>query len=150
MSRRILALCAALTALLAVPASASATTFTVDQAAAAGCSGTTCKTIKDALAAVQDGDTVALSASTTPYLEDPLTVSKKNVTISAVPGTAVVSGKATNAAGSHVITLAGEGDVLSGVNLVYVDLFVFLANKERLPLPCTTLLSLPSRSIPLC
>lgn len=121
MSRRTSALCAAIVALLAAPATASATTFTVDQTAAAGCNSNRCQTVKDALGAVQNGDTIEITGSATPYTEDPLVLNKSNVTISAVPGTVVVTGKATNAAGSHVLDLQGQNAVVRGIIFAVQD-----------------------------
>ncbi|MTD43365.1 PKD domain-containing protein [Conexibacter sp. W3-3-2] len=108
---------------LALPATASAaTTFTVDQAAPAGCAGNVCRTIADANAAVADGDTISLKASRTPYVEAPIVVTKKNVTIEAQPGGAVVTSSST-AAGTPVLRV-GNGTAGTGEGTVLKNLFL--------------------------
>jgi len=106
-----LALVVAAAALVA-PAAASAATFTVDQAAPAGCAGNVCKTIAAANGAVADGDTISIKATKTPYVEAPIVVTKKNILIEAQPGGAIVT--SNGGAGTSVFQLgndtAGTGD----------------------------------------
>ena len=91
MLRRVSLLIAVAGTVLGTPASASAATLTVDQGAAAGCSGGVCRTVADALAAAADGDTVSLKHTRTPYSEAPLVLTKRNVTIEAQPGGAIIT-----------------------------------------------------------
>ncbi len=114
MSRRTLALTAVLIA-LATPGAASAATWTVDPGAAAGCSGNTCKTIKDAVTAAAANDVISVKPSPSGYSEDPIDVNKNNLTIEAEqPGTVLVTSKSTTA-GSHVFALSGTGVTLKGL-----------------------------------
>ncbi len=119
-----LRLAALLAGALAVPATAQAATFTVDQGAAAGCTAErVCKTITDANAAVADGDVVAIKASKTPYVEPTIVVTRKNVTFEVGPGGAVLT-TSTATPGAPIMrfgdgTTAGSGDgtVLRGIVL---------------------------------
>ena len=114
MSRRTLALTAALTA-LATPGAASAATWTVDPGASAGCSGNTCRTIKDAVTAAAANDVISVKPSPSGYSEDPIDVNKNNLTIQAEqPGTVLVTSKSTTA-GSHVFALSATGVTLKGL-----------------------------------
>ena len=114
MSRRTLALPAAL-AVLALPSAASAATFTVDPTAAAGCNANICKTIKDAVGATNNGDVVKVKPNPSGYSEDPIDVTDNNITIEAEqPGTVLVTCKSTTA-GANVFTLTGSGATLRGL-----------------------------------
>lgn len=104
--------CLALLVGLAVPASAAATTFTVDPSAAAGCADTVCRTILDANAAVADGDTVQIKDGT--YSEaGPIVVTKKNVTFQGTPGKVGIT--QTDGKNDTPVFKLGEGTVLDGL-----------------------------------
>jgi hypothetical protein len=97
---------------LAAPAAASAATFTVDPAAAAGCAGNVCKTISAANGAAADGDIISIKASKIPYVEAPIVVTKKNLTFEGQAGGAIVT--SNGGAGTSVFQIgnstAGTGD----------------------------------------
>ncbi len=122
MSGRVSLLLTVAGAALAVPATASAATFTVDQAAAPGCAANVCKTVADANAAVADGDTISVKASRTPYVEPALVVTKKNVTIEGQPGGAIITSSSTMA-GTSVLRL-GNGSGGSGEGTKVKNLFL--------------------------
>ncbi len=121
MSPRSTLLAAVALAAAALPASASAaTTYVVDPAAAAGCAGTTCKTITDANAKVAAGDTVTIKAGT--YREPTIVVTKDDVTFAAAePGKVTIS-TSTTTAGAPTLTLGdgsgnGKGTKLRGLGI---------------------------------
>jgi len=122
MSGRVSHLLVVAGAALAVPATASAATFTVDSTAAAGCAGNVCKTVADANAAVADGDVISIKASKTPYVEAPIVVTKKNVTIEGQPGGVILTSSGT-AAGTTVLRL-GNGSAGTGDGTKLKNLFV--------------------------
>ena len=107
-------------AALAAPAAASAATFTVDQAAPAGCAANVCRTIAAANGAAADGDTISIKATKTPYVEAPIVVTKKNLIFEGQPGGAIVT--SNGAAGTSVFALgddtAGNGDGTTVRNLL--------------------------------
>jgi len=101
-------------AVLAFPAGAAATTYTVDPSAADGCNAANvCKSPGAANGKVADGDTVVIKDGT--YNEPgPITVAKKNVTFKAEnPGKAVVT-QLDAKTDTPVFTLA-EGTTLDGL-----------------------------------
>lgn len=117
MSRRVsvISLAAALSAAALPAAAQAADTYTVDQAAADGCSAAkVCKTVAQAAAAVAEGDTISIKAGT--YNETAkIALTKKNVNIVGVAGKTTVVGGSTTA-GDPVFTLI-EGDILDGVTV---------------------------------
>ena len=87
---------AALAAALGAPATASAVTFTVDKNANVAdgkCTSDThvCKTIFDANQAANNGDVIDIKGNEKPYVEQPIIVTKHNVTFEALPGTGTVT-----------------------------------------------------------
>lgn len=117
MSGRVSLLLTVAGAALAVPATASAATFTVDATAPAGCAGNVCKTVAAANAAVADGDTISIKASRTPYVEEPIVVTKKDVTIEGQPGGAILTSSSTTP-GAVVLRLGnGSGGTGDGTKL---------------------------------
>lgn len=121
MLRRVSLLIVSAGAVVVAPSVASAATFTVDRTAAAGCAANVCRTVADALSAVSDGDTISLKASGTPYVEAPLVVARRNVTIEAQRGGAIIT--SSGAAGTPVLRVGsgsgttGEGTTLRNVSL---------------------------------
>lgn len=99
-------------------ASAHAATYVVDPAKPTpGCTGTSCKTIKSALAAVADGDTIRVKPGA--YGEDGgLDITKANITLTTdgAAGTAAVTA-VTPTAGVPVLKLTGAGAKVSGLLL---------------------------------
>lgn len=103
---------------LALPAAASATTFTVDPGAAAGCSTDhVCKTLGAANAALADGDVVNVrdGAYTEPH---PLVITRRNVTFSAVDPGKVTFTTTAGSTGDPVIQIGDGVDPTSGQNTV--------------------------------
>src|ERR671923_1382610 len=87
---------AALAAALGAPATASAVTFTVDKNANVPdgkCTSDThvCKTIFDANQKVDHGDKIQIKGHEKPYIEQPIIVTKRDVTFEALPGTGTVT-----------------------------------------------------------
>jgi hypothetical protein len=110
----------ALAAALALPATAhAAQTYVVDPAAAGpGCTGTTCKTIRSALAATLDGDTVKVKPGV--YEESAgLEITKPGVTLETegAPGTALITHAGVTTAGTPVLKVGAAGATVRGLFL---------------------------------
>lgn len=115
----ILAAGSVLAALLSPAAASAATTFTVDPAAPAGCSGANvCRTITEANAKVADGDTISIRAGA--YQEPTIAVTKNDVTLVAADPGKVAVATSTTTANAPTFTLgdgtgAGRGTTLRGL-----------------------------------
>lgn len=94
---------------LVLPASAAAATIVVDPSAPTGCANNVCKTIKDAVGAVQESDVIDVRPGN--YVEPPLDVLVKNVTIQAAPGTVAITSGSIEP-GADIFTLSADGIVL--------------------------------------
>ena len=87
-----------------------------------GCNGGVCRTVADALTSVADGDTVSLKHTRTPYSEAPLVLTKRNVTIEAQPGGAIITSSST-ATGTPVLRV-GNGTAPAGEGTTLRNLYV--------------------------
>ncbi|WP_354702021.1 hypothetical protein DSM112329_02367 [Paraconexibacter sp. AEG42_29] len=107
---------AAVLAAAAVPAAAQAAdTYTVDKAAAEGCSAAkVCKTIAAAVAAVADGDAITVPEGS--YDEPAIALTKKNVKITGVAGKTTVNVAAPATAGDPAFKII-EGTQLDGLTI---------------------------------
>lgn len=102
-------------AALAVPATASATTYTVDPAALPGCNvDHVCKTIPDANSTIADGDTVVIKDGTY-TLTGPLNVSRTGVTFRGNPGKVVIT--QTDQRTDTPVVYLGGNDTLEGLTI---------------------------------
>lgn len=102
-------------AALAVPATASATTYTVDPAALPGCNvDHVCKTIPDANTAIANGDTVVIKDGTY-TLTGPLNIVRTGVTFRGNAGKVVIT-QTDQRTDTPVIYLGGN-DTLDGLTI---------------------------------